>query len=156
MKRVHRHAARALALIGMLAVAVRAPAATVPPGAQPGTLAAPVSTPPPNRRVTYAYQTFLAPATVDYFKIRKFGVDYGTATLTFNPDKTVQGTYKPNFSGTERVSGGLTGGGNLWLQIGSRHYTGRFTPLGLALTSTASSPGSGWQLWAHTVRRPAA
>jgi hypothetical protein len=59
-------------------------------------------------------------------------------------------------AGAESVSGGLTGGGNLWLQIGSRHYTGRFTPLGLALTSTASSPGSGWQLWAHTVRRPAA
>lgn len=130
----------AFAAFAMFAVPRPAPAATV----------APAPTPPPNSAVTYRYETFLDP-TVDYGQFRKFTIVYGTATLTFNSDATIQGTYKPAFGNPTPVSGGLTGGGNLWLQIGSRRFAGRFTTRGIAASSAPGTAGSTWGLWGRFV-----
>ena len=108
-------------------------------------------TPPPSHRVTYTYKTFLDPANVDYGQFRKFNVDFGMMTLTFNPDKTIRGTYKPDFSNPRNVTGALTGGGNLSLQIGTQQFTGRFTPRGIALVSTPMKSPSSRRLWGQYV-----
>ncbi len=121
------------------------------PPAAPSATFTPAPTPPPNQRVTYTYKTFLDPATVDYFKIRKFNVDFGTLILTFNPEGTIQGTYKPDFSNPVTLAGRLTGGGNLWLQIGNRHFTGRFTPRGIAVVTTPAASPSSRRLWGQFV-----
>lgn len=113
------------------------------------TLTAP--TPPPGHRVTYTYNTFLDPAEVRNWQIRKFDPVFGTMTLTFNPDKTIRGIYRPESTNSASVSGALTGGGKLWLQIRSRRFTGRFTPRGFATTSSAADPHSSPQLWGQFV-----
>ena len=141
MDRLCRLATVAFAVFATVVAPLPAPSATVTP---------PAPIPPPNHRVTYTYKTFLDPATVDYTQIRKFNVDFRTLTLTFNPDKAIRGTYKPDFSNPTTVTGGLTGGGHLRLQIDNRHFTGRFTPRGIAaFTPTAS--GSSWRLWGQFV-----
>lgn len=123
----------------------------VPAVASPGTVTTP-TVPPADRRVTYTYKTFLDPGAVDYWTIRNFNVDFGTAKLTFNPDKTVEGTYRPDSSKPSPVSGRLMRGGRLWLQIGRRRFTGRFTPRGFALISGLTPPG--WRLWGQLVPTP--
>jgi hypothetical protein len=140
-KRFCRLATLALAAFAMFAVPRPAPSATLAPAAP---------TPPPNSTVTYTYGTFLDP-TIGYGQFRKFTVDFGTATLTFNPDKTIRGTYKRDVGSPTTVIGGLTGGGNLWLQIGSRRFAGRFTSRGLAVFSTQRAAGSTWGLWGQFV-----
>jgi hypothetical protein len=59
------------------------------------------------------------------------GVDFGTLTVTFNPDKTIQGTYTPDFGSPMCVSGRVMAEARLSLEIGSRHFTGMFTPRGI-------------------------
>ena len=140
-KRFCRLATLAFAAFAMFAVPRPAPSATLAPAAP---------TPPPNSTVTYTYGTFLDP-TIDYGQFRKFNVDFGTATLTFNPDKTIRGTYKPDFSTSTTVVGAVTGGGKLWLQIGSRRFVGRFTSRGFAVSSAQRTSGSTWGLWGRFV-----
>jgi hypothetical protein len=139
MNRPCRLVTLAFTVLAMFAVPLRAPSATVAPSAP---------TPPPNHRVTYTYKTFLDP-TADYWTIRKFDVDFGTVTLTFNPDKTIQGTYAPDFSRPISVSGRVVGGGRLSLEIGSSHFSGRFTPRGIVATS--GTTGANRRLWAQFV-----
>jgi len=78
-------------------------------------------------------------------------VDFGTITLTFNPDKTIRGTYRPDIGDPTTVTDGLTGGRNLRLQIGGRRFSGRFTRRGFAVTSATAS-GSGSNLWGQFAR----
>jgi hypothetical protein len=110
------------------------------------TVAAPAApTPPPHQRVTYTYKTFLDRGSYDYWEIHKFDVDFGTITLTFEPDATIHGTYRPDNTPPTAVSGRVTGGGKLRLVIGGERYTGRFTPRGFAVASAPA--GQRWTLW---------
>jgi hypothetical protein len=109
----------------------------------------PAPTPPPNQRVTYKYKTFLDPGEVDYWTIHKFDVIFGTLALTFNPDKTIRGTYRPDYSASETVSGRLMGGGRLRLHIGKQHFDGRFTPRGFAVATAPAGPGT--TLWGQLM-----
>jgi hypothetical protein len=113
---------------------------------------APAPTPPPNQHVTYTYKTFLDPAAVDYWQITAFDVDFGTMTLTFDPDKTITGTYAPDFGNPTKVTGSVTGAGTLSLQIGSRQFAGRFTPRGIAVAFGPSASNTGRRLWGQFVR----
>jgi hypothetical protein len=142
----------AFAVFAVLVVSPAAPpvvAATSPsPSAGDTFPAAP--TPPPNQRVTYAYKTFLGPAAVDYYGIDNFNVVFGTMTLTFNPDKTIEGRYEPDNGTVQAVTGNRTPDGNLTLQIGNQRYTGHFTRRGFAC-STSTVPGMGFRLWGQFV-----
>jgi hypothetical protein len=140
MARLSRLAALVLAVTAMVAVPLPAPTVTMTAAAPP---------PPPNHRVTYRYKTFLDP-TADYWTIRGFDVVFGTLTLTFNPDKTIVGTYTPDFSKPQYVSGRLVGGGHLSLEIGSSHFSANFTPRGIAAISGVR--GANVRLWAQFVR----
>lgn len=139
MKRPCRLATLVFAVLAMLAA---------PPRASSATVAAAAPTPPPNHRATYLYKTFLDPAS-DYWTIRRFNVDFGTLTLTFNPDKTIQGRYTPDFSKPMTVSGRVKAGGRLWLEFQGRHYTGRFTPRGIVASTWPAQPN--WRLWGQFV-----
>jgi hypothetical protein len=132
----------AFAIFAIAAVPLAALCATVTPA----------PTPRPNQRVTYTYKTFLDPTTVDYWQIRAFDVDFGTMTLTFDPDKTVTGTYAPDFGTPATVTGSFTGPGTLSLQIGSRQFAGRFTPRGIAVSFGPAASGTGRRLWGEFVR----
>ncbi|MDB5073489.1 MAG: hypothetical protein JWM87_4600 [Candidatus Eremiobacteraeota bacterium] len=132
----------AFAIFAMVEVPVAALCATVTPA----------PTPPPNQHVTFTYKTFLDPATVDYWQIRAFDVDFGTMTLTFDPDKTITGTYAPDFGNPTKVTGSVTGTGTLSLQIGSRPFAGRFTPRGIAVAFGPAASSMGRRLWGQFVR----
>jgi hypothetical protein len=132
----------ALATFAMVALPLAARCATVTPA----------PTPPPNQRVTYTYKTFLDPAAVDYWTIRAFDVVFGTMTLTFDPDKTITGTYAPDFGSPTKVTGSFAGVGALSLQIGSRRFAGRFTPRGFATTFGPPTAGTSRRLWGQFVR----
>jgi hypothetical protein len=122
----------------------------VVPGA---VIAAPVQpaapTPPANQRVTYTYKTFFDPTT-DYWGIRSFDVDFGTLTLTFEPDEEIRGIYRPDSSPPTTVSGHFVPGGKLSLQIRARHLIGHFTRRGFVVST--QSAGSHWTLWAQFLR----
>jgi hypothetical protein len=141
----------AFAVFAMLVVPLAAPpvvAATSPsPSAGDAFPAAP--TPPPNQRVT-TYKTFLGPAAVDYYGIDNFNVVFGTMTLTFNQDKTIEGRYEPDNGTAQSVTGNLNQDGSLSLQIGDQRYTGHFTRRGFAV-STSTEPGMGFRLWGQFV-----
>ena len=122
------------------------------PLAAPCATVTPAPTPPPNQRVTYTYKTFLDPATVDYWQIRAFDVDFGTMTLTFDPDKTITGTYAPDSGNATKVTGNVTGTGAVSLQIGGRPFAGRFTPRGIAVAFGPAASGTGRRLWGQFVR----
>jgi hypothetical protein len=70
--------------------------------------------------------------------------------LTFDPDKTIRGTYTPDFSKPMTVSGRLKGGGRLTLEVDSRHYAGRFTPRGIVVNTWPSQPNR--RLWGQFIR----
>ena len=135
----------------LLPVAFAIFAMVVPPAAACAAVT-PAPTPPPNQRVTYTYKTFLDPAAVDYWQIQAFEVDFGAMTLTFDPDKTITGTYAPDFGHPTKVTGTVTGAGTLSLQIGSRRFAGRFTPRGIAVTFGPPASGTSRRLWAQFVR----
>jgi hypothetical protein len=143
-----RLAKLAFAVFAMFAVPLAAPCATTPSPSASVESSAP--TPPPNQRVTYTYKTFLGPAAVDYWSIDRFNVDFGKMTLTFNPDKTIQGTYEPDNGTAQPVTGTFTGDGKLTLQVGDQRYTGGFTRRGFAV-STSTIPGMGFRLWGQFV-----
>jgi hypothetical protein len=136
-----RSVAVVLLLLAAFAFPARAISATV-------STAAP--TPAPGRRVTYTYKTFLDQGAYDYWTIPEFDVDFGTVTLTFNPDGTITGRYHPDNDVPTAVRGRLVGGGKLWLQIGQRRFTGRFTRRGFAAATASSS--AGWTLFGELVR----
>jgi hypothetical protein len=142
----------AFAVFAMFAAPLAAP-----PGAVPSTspspsasVEPPAPTPPPNQRVTHTYKTFLGPAAVDYWSIDRFNVVFGTMTLTFNPDKSIEGTYEPDNGTAQPVTGTFTGDGKLTLQVGDQRYTGEFTRRGFAL-STSTIAGMGFRLWGQFV-----
>jgi hypothetical protein len=141
----------AFAVFVVFAVPLAAPSAVAATAPSPSAgMVAPAPTPPPNQRVTYTYKTFLGPAAVDYYGIDSFNVVFGTMTLTFNPDKTIEGRYEPDAGTAQAVTGNLTADGNLILQIGNQRYTGHFTRLGFAV-STSTVPGMGFRLWGQFV-----
>ena len=141
MNRVSRLATIAFAAFATLAFPLTAASVTTTPATAP--------TPPPNQRVTYTYKTFLDPVRVGPGPIGDLNENFGTLTLTFNPDKIIQGTYKPDFGNFTTVTGGLTGGRNLWLDIGGTHYTGRFTRHGFAASSALTPAGMTWRLYGY-------
>jgi hypothetical protein len=151
MARLCRLAKLAFAVFAMFAVPLAAPSATTPSPSPSASVESPAPTPPPNQRVTYTYKTFLGPAAVDYWSIDRFNVDFGKMTVTFDPDKTIQGTYEPDNGTAQPVSGTFTEDGKLTLQVGDQRYTGSFTRRGFAV-STSTIPGMGFRLWGQFVR----
>jgi len=146
-----RLAKLAFAVFAMFAVPLAARSAVAATSPLPSaSMFPPAPTPTPNQRVTYSYKTFHGPAAVDYWQIDRFNVVFGTMTLTFNPDKTIQGTYEPDNGTAQTVTGNLTEEGNPSLQVGDQRYTGRFTPRGFAV-STSTIPGIGFRLWGQFV-----
>lgn len=150
-ERMCRLAVAALVVVAMDCTTQRAPGAVAAqPTASPALMHS-APTPPPHQRATYTYKTFLDPATVDYWQIGKFNVEFGTMTLTFDPDASVHGTYTPDNGNATTVTGSMSGG-NVRLALGGRRYVGRFTPRGLAFFSDPNAAGRRWRLWGRFVR----
>ncbi|MDB5039746.1 MAG: hypothetical protein JWN27_472 [Candidatus Eremiobacteraeota bacterium] len=147
-----RPAMLAFAVFAVFVVPLAAPpvVAATSPSPPAGDVSPPAPTPPPNQRVTYAYKTFLGPAAVDYFGIDNFNVVFGTMTLTFNPEGTIEGRYEPDNDTAQSVTGNIARDGTLTLQIGNQRYTGHFTRRGFAV-STSTVPGMGFRLWGQFV-----
>ncbi|MGD1065505.1 MAG: hypothetical protein ABR975_01670 [Vulcanimicrobiaceae bacterium] len=137
---------RRLTLVPLLAFALLgAPA----PASSAADVLAPI--PPPHQRVTYTYHTFFDPGSVSYDQIDSFTVVYGTLILTFNPDRTIRGTYTPNFGKAQVVTGHLMTTGALHFWVGGHHFVGQFTPHGIAVVSTTLGSSSSLQLWGRFV-----
>jgi hypothetical protein len=144
-------ALRTVAILILFAAAPLRPAAAPLPSPS-ATRPTPAPTPPPGRRVTYAYKTFRSPVVGDYFKIDQFSVEFGTMTLTFNPDKSIRGTYAPDFGNPASVTGTVGDAGLLSLQVGGGHFDGRFTRRGFAAATASTAPGTGERLWGQFLR----
>ena len=141
MNRLFRLATILFAVIATLAIQLSAASVTTTPATAP--------TPPPNKRVTYTYKTFLDPVRVGPGPIGDLNENFGTLTLTFNADKIIQGTYKPDFGNFTTVNGGLTGGRTLWIDIGGTRFTGHFTRHGFAASSALTTAGITWRLYGY-------
>lgn len=148
-------AMRTLAVCLLFAAALPGRSAAAPLPAPSAPRPSPAPTPPPDRRVTYTYKTFRAPVIGNYDQIDQFSVEFGTMTLTFAPDKSVRGTYNPDFGKPASVTG-TVGAGQLSLQVGGSHFTGRFTRRGFAVATPSAVPGTGERLWGQFVRATAA
>jgi hypothetical protein len=107
-------------------------------------------TPPPDRQVTYAYKTFLAPDRIGGGLLGNLNEDFGTLTLTFYPSKIIQGTYRPEYGNFTPVTGGMLDSGHFWLDFGISgriHFGGHFTKHGIVGTAQSwSNPLATWRL----------
>ncbi|HEY4441287.1 MAG TPA: hypothetical protein VGN14_12585 [Candidatus Elarobacter sp.] len=137
-------------MIGLRAALVAAAASLVP---APTALPSAAPTPPPHRQVTFDYKTFRAPMVGDESQIDTFTVEFGTMTLTFSPDASVRGTYRPDYARPATVKGKVDHG-TLTLQVGGTTFSGRFTRRGFALATSPTQPFTGDRLWGQFVRAP--
>jgi len=127
----------ALALwVGVASCAVTGAVAAATPPDQ----AAPV--PATDQRVTYSYAVEIKAETIG--PNRQDGdlnSGIGVLKVTFNPDGSITGTYKPDDGNFTFIRGQRTGPQDLWVLIRGHRFTGGFTGTGLALTSPPSASG---------------
>lgn len=105
-------------------------------------------TPPPDHQVTYTYKTFLAPDRIGGGLLGNLNEDFGTLTLTFYPNKIIQGTYRPDYGSFTSVTGGMLDAGHFWLDFGISgriHVGAHFTKHGIV--GTAQSWGNPLMVW---------
>ena len=109
-------------------------------------------TPPPNQTVTYTYKTFFEPEGVGPGPMGDLNQNFGTLTLTFNANRIISGTYRPDYGSFATVTGGLTGN-TFWLDLGMSgrlHLMGRFTHHGFVASALApADPTVTWRLHAQ-------
>lgn len=113
---------------------------------------APAPTPPASHKVTYTYKTYLEPGRIGPGLRGNLNEDFGTLQLTFNPDKIISGTYRPDYGNFVNVTGGITGPRRLYLSFGSGNLRmdGHFTTHGLVANSQGVAAGGRyWRLHAE-------
>lgn len=133
----------AAALAASLAPGVALPAAASSPTPAPS----PAPVPALDEHVTYRYATtisldtggpvpragrFDGPAAADELP-GALHLGPGVLELTFNADGSINGTYRPDVGTLIGITGARTGPNDLWISIGSSHFTGHFTRSGITL-----------------------
>jgi hypothetical protein len=115
-------------------------------------LPASAASPPPDRpapvpalteRVTYNYAVEIREETMGPNRMDgDINSGIGILHLTFNPDSSINGTYKPDNGNFELIRGARTGSDDLSILIHGHRFAGHFTSKGLVMTSPPSIAGA--------------